>query len=95
MAIAFLIGRIIVALYYIKSGVDHFRNLNMMAGYAASKGVPAPKLAILGSGVLLLIGGLRILLGFRAVIGIVPLILFFLPVSATMYNYWAFTDPGQ
>ena len=37
MAIAFLIGRIIVALYYIKSGVDHFRNLNIMAGYAASK----------------------------------------------------------
>jgi hypothetical protein len=34
MVIAFLISRIIVALYYINSGLNHFRTLNIMAGYA-------------------------------------------------------------
>jgi uncharacterized membrane protein YphA (DoxX/SURF4 family) len=54
MDIAFLIGRIIVAIYYIYSGIHHFTSLDMMAGYAGSKGVPAPKIAVAGSGALLL-----------------------------------------
>ena len=44
MEMAFLVGRIIVGLYYINSGIRHFTHLNMMAGYAGSKGVPFPKL---------------------------------------------------
>lgn len=45
MQFAFLIGRIIVGLYYTYSGFNHFKNLNMMSGYAASKGVQATKRA--------------------------------------------------
>ena len=95
MAIAFLIGRIIVALYYIKSGVDHFRNLNMMAGYAGSKGVPAPKLAVAGSGLLLLIGGVSLGLAFYPVIGVASVALFMIGVTPIMHNFWAATDPQQ
>jgi uncharacterized membrane protein YphA (DoxX/SURF4 family) len=50
MDIAFLIGCIIVAIYCIYSGIHHFTSLDMMAGYAGSKGVPAPKIAVAGSG---------------------------------------------
>src|SRR5437762_908079 len=81
MQLAFLVGRVIFSLFFLQSSFNHFKNAGMLAGYAASKGVPAPKLAILGSGVLLLIGGLSILLGFRPVIGIAALILFLVPVS--------------
>ena len=71
MVIAFLIGRIIVGIYYIFSGANHFKKLGMMSGYTASKGVPAPKLATMGSGTLLIIGGLSFLLGFQPLIGVV------------------------
>jgi putative oxidoreductase len=95
MDIAFLIGRIIVGIYYIYSGSHHFTSLNMMAGYAGSKGVPAPKLAVAGSGALLVIGGLIFILGVQPLIGVICVILFLLPVSFTMHNFWAIQDPMQ
>jgi len=50
MEIAFLIGRIIVGVYYLFNAASHFMQLEMMSGYAGSKGVPAPKSAVAGSG---------------------------------------------
>ena len=93
MDIAFLIGRIIVGIYYIYSGIHHFTSLDMMAGYAGSKGVPAPKIAVAGSGTLLIIGGLSFLFGFQPLIGVICVILFLLPVSFTMHNFWTIQDP--
>lgn len=92
MEIAFLIGRIIVGVYYLFNASNHFMRLEMMAGYAGSKGVPAPKLAVLVSGVLLLVGGLSIITGFQPVIGVIALVLFFLPVTVMMHNFWAVQD---
>ncbi len=95
MEIAFLIGRIIVGAYFLFNAFNHFTRVNMMAGYAGSKGVPAPKLAVLGSGVLLLIGGLSILTGFQPIIGVIALVVFLLPVTFMMHNFWAVKDPMQ
>lgn len=92
MDILFLIGRIIVGAYYLMSAYNHFANLGMMSGYAGSKGVPAPRAAVIGTGILLLIGGLSILFGYQPVIGVVALIIFFLPVSFMMHNFWAIED---
>jgi uncharacterized membrane protein YphA (DoxX/SURF4 family) len=64
-----------------------------MAPHAASKGVPAPKVAIVGSGVLLLVGGLSIVLGYKPMLGILCVVLFLIPVTLTMHNYWADKDP--
>ena len=95
MNIAFLIGRIIVGVYYLHAGIRHFTHLNMMAGYAGSKGVPLPKLAVAGSGTLLVIGGLSMLLGFQPLIGVIAIVLFLLPTSFMMHNFWAVQDPMQ
>lgn len=64
-----------------------------MAGDTSSKGVPAARLAVIVTGPLLLPGGISLLLGFRPEIGIVLLVLFFVPVSFTMYNFWSVADP--
>jgi putative oxidoreductase len=93
MNIAFLIGRIIVGLYYINSGVHQFTGLNKMAGYAGSKGVPVPKLAVAGSAGLLVIGGLSLLLGFHPVIGVAAVVLFLVGITPVMHNFWAMKDP--
>jgi uncharacterized membrane protein YphA (DoxX/SURF4 family) len=37
-SIAFLIGRVIVAVFFLLNGFNHFAQLNMMTGYAKSKG---------------------------------------------------------
>lgn len=41
--IAFLVGRLIVGSFFLMNGFNHFAPLNMMAGYAKSKGVPLPR----------------------------------------------------
>ena len=70
----FLLGRVLFGGFFVLSGIRHFQHLDMMAGFTGSKGFPAPKLAVIGSGLLILLGGLSILLGVSiAVIPIVPL----------------------
>ncbi len=93
MAVAFLVGRIIAGLFYLSASLNHFTKLEMSAGHAASKGVPAPKIAVLGAGVLLVIGGASILLGLWPLIGIAAILLFLIGVTPVMHNFWADTDP--
>ncbi len=55
--------------------------------------MPAPKLAVIVSGLLILLGGLSILFGVRPTWGIIAVTLFMVPVTLIMHNYWADTDP--
>lgn len=93
MEYAFLLGRILLGGFFVNNAYNHFANADAMSSYAGSRKVPAPRAAVLGSGVLLLIGGLSILLGYRPVIGIAALVLFLVPVSFWMHNFWKVTDP--
>ncbi len=88
----FLVGRVILAMYYVMMGAMHFMQLESMAGYAASKKMPAPKLAVMGSGLLLLIGGLSIGTGFQPLVGVICIVAFMLPVSLMMHNFWTIED---
>ncbi len=94
MAAIFLIGRIIFSLYWLKSAYGHLvsRRKDMIA-YAGSKGVPAPSLAIVVSGLLLLIGGLSMLTGFWPHVGLIALAIFLIGVTPTMHAFWKETDP--
>jgi len=89
----FLVGRVLYGGFFLVSGLNHFSQLNAMVPYAASKGVPAPKLAVLGSGLLAFLGGLSILLGLWPRAGVLLLAIFLLPVTFGMHNYWADRDP--
>lgn len=92
MKIIFLIARIVLGSYYLFSASNHFFQMKMMAGYTASKGVPLPEAAVIVTGILLLIGGITILTGYRPTIGIIALVIFFLPVTLIMHNFWAVDD---
>ncbi len=95
MDILFLIGRILYAFIFLMSGLGHLMRLEQMAQYAQAKGVPAPKLAVAGTGVLLLLGGLSVLLGFYPTIGLILLILFLGPTTLVMHRFWDINDPMQ
>ena len=60
-----------------------------MAGYAKSKGVPMPEITIPLTGLLLLLGGLSLLLGIYPYIGVALIIIFLVPVTFMMHNFWA------
>jgi uncharacterized membrane protein YphA (DoxX/SURF4 family) len=88
-----LISRVILGLYFLFNGFNHFRSLNSMAEWVKSKNIPAPKLMVALTGIFLLIGGFSILLGAYIEIGILALTLFFLPVTFVMHDFWRETDP--
>jgi len=91
--ILFLIGRIIVGGYFLMAGFNHFKNASMMAGYAKMKGTPAPKLAVMGTGVVLLLGGASFLFGFHPTIGTLLLVIFLLGVTFRIHAFWLVSDP--
>ena len=45
------------------------------------------------SGILAIVGGLSVLLGFHGKVGAWLLVLFLVPVTLTMHNFWAVKDP--
>jgi putative oxidoreductase len=89
MKIGFLIGRVIVGAYFLYSASHHFLDNAALAAYAASKGVPLARLAVAGTGLLLVIGGISFLLGWQPRVGIAAVVLFFLGVTPMMHNFWA------
>jgi putative oxidoreductase len=89
-----LVGRILVGAYYLYNALNHLVFApGQLAEYAASKGVPLPLLAVIVTGLLLLIGGLSILLGVLPRIGVLALVVFFLPVTFWMHDFWNVADP--
>jgi uncharacterized membrane protein YphA (DoxX/SURF4 family) len=93
MNIAFLIGRIIFSAFWLMSASDHFTKLDDMSQYAKAKGVPFPKVAVAGTGVLELLGGASMLLGVYPAVGIILLIVFMLGATFQMHTFWTVTDP--
>lgn len=94
-SIAFGLGRLLLGGYFLHAGYSHFRNAKMMAGYAASKNVPAPMAAILGTGVLLALGGTSVLTGLYPLVGLAMLALFLVGVTPAMHDFWRIEDPMQ
>ena len=88
----FVLGRILYGGFFLLGGINHFQNLGMMSGYAASKGVPAAKPGVVVSGLLILVGGLLVILGWHVRIGLAFIVVFLVPVTYLMHDYWSETD---
>lgn len=85
------LGRLFFALIFLTASLHHFQSQTI--AYAASQGVPLASLAVPFSGVLALLGGLSILLGYKAKIGGWLIALFLIGITPMMHNFWAVSDP--
>ena len=92
MKYAVLLGRVLYASIFIMAAPNHFSKGTI--AFAAGQGVPLAAIAVPLSGVLALLGGLSIILGYRARIGAWLLVLFLVPVTIMMHNFWAVADPA-
>lgn len=85
------VGRILYGLLFIVASFAHFSQGTI--DYAAAQGVPLAALAVPASGLLALLGGLSVAVGYRARVGAVLLAVFLVPVTVAMHNFWAVSDP--
>ena len=93
MELLLLVGRFLFGVFFVMSGINHFTNAGMMSGYAKSKNVPLAYLAVVGTGVMLVLGGVSVLLGLFPVVGLVLIVAFLLPTSVLIHNFWTVQDP--
>ncbi len=91
----FILGRIIVGLFFIHNAYGHLMHYKSTALYAKMKGVPMPEVATVFTGLMLLVGGLSVMLGIYPFIGVIILIIFLVPTTLIMHQYWKMQDPMQ
>lgn len=89
-----LVGRVLLALVFVLNGVFHIMKLRDMSAYAGGKGVPAANVAVSFSGLMILVGGVLIGLGWHRFIGAWLIVIFLIPVTFWMHNFWKQTDPA-
>jgi len=85
------LGRLLYSAIFLMTVFGHFSA--GYVGYAAQAGLPAPGLLVPLSGVIAILGGLSITLGYKAKIGGWLIVLFLVPVTLKMHAFWAVPDP--
>lgn len=85
------IGRILFSLIFITSIFSHFSGSTIAA--ASAHGVPLATILVPCAGILAFLGGVSVLLGYRARFGAFLLLVFLVPVTLVMHKFWGLTDP--
>ena len=92
MKVVPLVGRILFAFIFVIAAPRHFSAEGI--AHAAALGVPFAGIVVPFSGVLALAGGLSVATGFYAKKGAWTLILFLIPVTLGMHQFWKLSEPG-
>ena len=85
------LGRLFYSLIFVVAGFGHFTHQEI--AYAAAQGIPIAGVLVPASGIMAIVGGLSVLLGFHGKLGAWLLVLFLVPVTLMMHNFWAVKDP--
>jgi putative oxidoreductase len=88
-----LIGRILFAVIFIAAAPRHFTHEGI--SHAAELGVPFANLLVPISGLLAIAGGLSVATGFYPRFGAIALIVFLVPVTLGMHQFWTIPDAAQ
>jgi uncharacterized membrane protein YphA (DoxX/SURF4 family) len=91
----FLVGRVLVGGMYLAAGITNLIDLDAKAGYTASKGIAHPHMWVIVASLLLLLAGASLITGFHPTIGVGAFVLFIVPVTLIMHNFWAETGLAQ
>ncbi len=95
MKASYLLGRMIFGGYFLYAGIHHMQESESMAQYTASKGIPAPELAVKATGIALIAGGTSVLLGLKKEWGAAAIASFLAGVSPLMHDFWKQSDPER
>lgn len=85
-----LLGRVSFSFIFLYTIFGHFSQ--QYVEYAASRGVPLPSVLVPLSGIIAILGALSIILGYKAKLGAWLIVLFLVPVTLMMHNFWGLED---
>ncbi|MEU5881765.1 DoxX family protein [Spirillospora sp. NPDC047279] len=93
MDVIALIARILFAFIFLGSAFGHLTNAEAMAGYAAGKKLPQPKLAVQFSGVWIGVAAVLLILGVWPDLAALMLLVFLLATAFLFHAFWSETSP--
>ncbi|MEO8183800.1 MAG: DoxX family protein [Deltaproteobacteria bacterium] len=85
------LGRLLFAFIFVETVPARFSPQTI--ANAVNAGMPLASVLVPASGILTLLGGLSVLLGYRARIGALLLVLFLIPATLLMHAFWTVPDP--
>jgi len=88
-----IIGRILYSFIFIGTIATHFSSGTIQ--HATAAGVPFPSVSVPLAAIIATLGGLSILLGYKAKVGSWLIVLFLIPVTLYMHRFWNVPDPGM
>jgi len=93
MDVIILIGRIIFAYIFLAGAAGHLTATADMAALISSRGVPAARAVVLGTGVMLLVAAALIILGAWTDLAALLLVIFLVPTAVVVHAFWKESDP--
>jgi putative oxidoreductase len=87
--VIFVVGRLVMSVFFLLSGVTKIARNKMMVEYAVSRKLPMPRAAIALAALIELAGGIFVLAGFYTRIAAAILIVYLIPTTLIFHNFWA------
>lgn len=84
-----LVGRILIALIFLWSGLGKIGDFAGTAGFMAAKGVPLAEAALVASIVIEVGGALMLIAGWKAQWAALAIFLWLIPVTLIFHDFWA------
>ena len=95
MSALFVIGQLVLGVYFVVAGLSHITKAQGMIGYATMKKIPMPAAAVYVSGLMLFLGGVGILSQKYLPISYGMLLAFLVISAFTIHNFWKETDANM
>ena len=87
------VARLCLAGIFIFAGAGKLIFFEQTQAYMASKGFTAIPLFLIAAALLELVGGICLILGYKARFGAALLLLFLIPTTFIFHDFWNVTDP--
>jgi uncharacterized membrane protein YphA (DoxX/SURF4 family) len=85
-----LLGRILLAFIFLQSGFDKFLNYDKTLKLMGARGISEPQILLPLAMAALFVGGIMILVGWKARWGALALIVFMIPTTLYFHGYWTY-----
>lgn len=92
---AMLIARICLSIVFLLAGIGKLMDFHGTAAYMSAYGIPMASFFLVIAALIEIIGGLSILLGFKARWGAGLLLLYLIPVTGIFHAFWSVSGAEQ
>lgn len=89
------IGRILLSLIFIFSGIGKLKDWSGSITLMMSEGIPMPQFLLAVATALEIIGGLLLFFGWKSRFGALLLLIFLIPTTYLMHHFWDRSGPSQ